>query len=290
MNKSKKIGAVAVLGGGIAGIQSSLDLAEMGFKVYLVEEKSSIGGVMPQLDKTFPTNDCAMCLLSPKLVDTGRHPNIQLVTYSELQKIQGEPGNFVLTLKKKPRFVNEEKCTGCGECVNNCPVRNKPNFEKKKEDVISLKKEDKEKITKILNKNELKIESLVPILQDINEKYRYLPENMLKFVARKLNVPLSQVYNIATFYNAFSLVPKGKYTISVCLGTACHVKGAQKILERLERDLGIKDGQTTPDMNFSLEGVRCVGCCGLAPVVTIEEDLYGKMNQAKIPKIMEKYK
>ena len=290
MNKSKKIGAVAVLGGGIAGIQSSLDLAEMGFKVYLVEEKSSIGGVMPQLDKTFPTNDCAMCLLSPKLVDTGRHPNIQLVTYSELQKIQGEPGNFVLTLKKKPRFVNEEKCTGCGECVNNCPVRNKPNFEKKKEDVISLKKEDKEKITKILNKKELKIESLVPILQDINEKYRYLPENLLKFVAGKLNVPLSQVYNIATFYNAFSLIPRGKYVINVCLGTACYVKGSHKILEAFERELGIKVDNTTADMKFSLSTVNCIGCCGQSPAVTVYEDIYGYVKQTDIPKIISNYK
>ena len=289
MNNLNKIGAVAVLGGGIAGIQSSLDLADMGFKVYLIEEKSSIGGVMPQLDKTFPTNDCAMCLLSPKLVDTGRHPNIELITYSELQKIQGTPGNFVITFKRKPRFVDEEKCTACGECVNNCPVHNKPYLEEKKEDNIILGKADKEKIIKSLDENELKIESLIPILQDINEKYRYLPENLLKFVAKKLDIPLSQIYNIATFYNAFSLVPRGKYTVSVCLGTACHVKGGQKILERFERDLGIKDGETTPDMNFSLTGVRCLGCCGLAPVVTIGDDLYGKLSQAKIPKIMEKY-
>ena len=283
------IGAVAVFGGGISGIQASLDLAEMGFKVYLVEEKPSIGGVMPQLDKTFPTNDCAMCLLSPKLVDTGRHPNIQLITYSELVKIKGEPGNFVISLKIKPRFVDEEKCTGCGECVNNCPVRNIPYLGDRKEEEIVFEDEDREKITRIVEKNKPKIESLLPILQDINAEYRYLPENMLKYVALKLNVPLSQVYNIATFYNAFSLVPRGKYVISVCLGTACHVKGGQRILEGLERDLQLKAGETSSDQNFSLEAVRCLGCCGLAPVVTVNDDLYGKLNQTKTLKMVEKY-
>ncbi len=285
----EKIGAVAVFGGGISGIQASLDLAEMGFKVYLVEEKPSIGGVMAQLDKTFPTNDCAMCLLSPKLVDTGRHPNIQLITYSELVKIKGEPGNFVISLKIKPRFVDEEKCTGCGECVNNCPVRNIPYLEDRKEEEIMFEEEDRKKITGIVEKNKPEIESLLPILQDINAEYRYLPENMLKYVALKLNVPLSQVYNIATFYNAFSLIPRGKYVISVCLGTACHVKGGQRILEGLERDLQIKAGETSSDQNFSLEAVRCLGCCGLAPVVTVNDDLYGKLNQAKTLKMVEKY-
>ena len=101
-----KTGAVAVIGGGIAGIQASLDLADMGFRVYLVEKNPSIGGVMSQLDKTFPTNDCAMCLLSPKLVDAGRHPNIELITHSELEKIEGEPGNFKVTVKKNPRYVS----------------------------------------------------------------------------------------------------------------------------------------------------------------------------------------
>lgn len=290
MNGSEKIGAVAVIGGGIAGIQASLDLAEMGLKVYLVEEKPSIGGVMAQLDKTFPTNDCAMCLLSPKLVDIGRHPNIQLITYSELEKIDGEPGNFAVTVKRKPRFVDEEKCTGCGECVNACPVRNIPYLEEREAEEIEFEEEDKERITRILDENKPRVESLLPILQDINAEYRYLPEQMLKYVAGKLNVPLSQVYNIATFYNTFSLVPRGENVISVCLGTACHVKGAQNILESFERNLGIKAGETTSDQTFSLEAVHCLGCCGLAPVVTVNKDLYGKINQVRTPRIIEKYK
>jgi heterodisulfide reductase subunit A-like polyferredoxin len=118
----KKVGVVAVLGAGIAGMQAALDLGEMGFKVHLVDNKPAIGGVMAQLDKTFPTNDCAMCIMSPKLVDTGRHANIQLHTNAELIGLSGQAGAFHLRLKKKPRFVDELQCNGCGDCADVCPV------------------------------------------------------------------------------------------------------------------------------------------------------------------------
>lgn len=118
----KKTGAVLVVGGGVAGIQTSLDLADSGFKVYLLDEAPSIGGVMAQLDKTFPTNDCSMCILAPKLVDAGRHPNIELVANAELKKLEGEAGNFEVTVSRKSRYVNQEKCTGCGICAQKCPV------------------------------------------------------------------------------------------------------------------------------------------------------------------------
>jgi heterodisulfide reductase subunit A len=117
----RKVGAVMVVGGGIAGIQASLDLADSGFKVYLVEKEPSIGGVMTQLDKTFPTNDCAMCILAPKLVGAGRHPNIDLVPYSEIKRVEGEEGDFRVTLNKKAMRVDPEKCTGCGICAQKCP-------------------------------------------------------------------------------------------------------------------------------------------------------------------------
>ncbi|MBF0379231.1 MAG: FAD-dependent oxidoreductase [Desulfamplus sp.] len=123
-NAAKKnvIGSVMVVGGGIAGIQASLDLADSGFLVHLVEKKPQIGGVMAQLDKTFPTNDCAMCVISPKLVEAGRHLNIDLHTMSEVEDISGESGNFKVTLTKKARYVDLEKCTACGECSKVCPV------------------------------------------------------------------------------------------------------------------------------------------------------------------------
>ncbi len=115
-------GAVLVVGGGIAGIQASLDLAESGFKVYLVESRSAIGGKMAQLDKTFPTNDCSMCIISPKLVEAGRHLNIELLPLTQVLSLSGEPGNFNVTLLEKPRFVHMDKCTACGECAKVCPI------------------------------------------------------------------------------------------------------------------------------------------------------------------------
>jgi heterodisulfide reductase subunit A2 len=116
------VGAVLVVGGGIAGMQSSLDLAEQGFKVYLVEAKSAIGGHMAQLDKTFPTNDCAMCTISPKLVETGRHPSIDILTQAEVLALDGAAGNFTARIRRAPRFVDPSKCVGCGDCEKVCPV------------------------------------------------------------------------------------------------------------------------------------------------------------------------
>ena len=124
--KKDVVGSVLVVGGGIAGIQASLDLADSGYLVKMVEGKSAIGGVMAQLDKTFPTNDCSMCVISPKLVEAGRHLNIDLFTMTEVEKVEGEAGNFQVTLLEKPRYVELDKCTACGECAKACPI-NVPN-------------------------------------------------------------------------------------------------------------------------------------------------------------------
>lgn len=125
MNPSSKkpIGAVLVVGGGIGGIQTSLDLAESGLKVYLLEKSLSIGGTMAQLDKTFPTNDCSMCIMSPKLVDAGRHRNIEILTNAKVERVEGEPGNFKVSIHKKARYVTIEDCKACGECSKVCPVK-----------------------------------------------------------------------------------------------------------------------------------------------------------------------
>jgi heterodisulfide reductase subunit A len=126
----EKVGAVLVIGGGIAGIQSSIDLADSGYKVYLAESTTSIGGVMSQLDKTFPTNDCAICILAPKLVLTGRHENIDILINSTLDQIEGEPGNFEVDLTQKTLYLDQEKCTGCGVCAQKCPIEAIDTFNK----------------------------------------------------------------------------------------------------------------------------------------------------------------
>jgi len=122
--------AALVIGGGIAGIQAALDIADAGFKVYLVEREPSIGGRMSQLDKTFPTLDCSACIMTPKMVDVARHPNIELMTYSEVEAVEGEVGRFKVRVRKKARSVDMDKCTSCGLCAENCIIRYAPYLEK----------------------------------------------------------------------------------------------------------------------------------------------------------------
>ncbi|NQT84040.1 NADH-quinone oxidoreductase subunit NuoE [bacterium] len=155
--------------------------------------------------------------------------------------------------------------------------------------MIDLPAEDRVKIEEILHQHNGEKSALVSILQSTNAFYNYLPEGVLRYLSRQLDVPLSLIYRIATFYTAFSLKPRGRHIIRVCVGTTCHVKGAPLIIETLERKLGIKRGETTEDMAFSLEEVACLGCCGLAPVMTVGDDLYGKISQAEVTKILRKY-
>lgn len=283
-----KVGAALVVGSGIGGMQASLDLAESGIKVYLVDNKSSIGGKMSQLDKTFPTNDCAMCTMAPRLVEIGRHKDIEKLTLCEVDNIAGQPGNFSVTLKKKPRFVDEAKCTGCGACVSNCPTRNIVQLVERER--IDIDPRQKECVTEILEKHRKRKGPLMPILQDINSAFNYFPESILKYVSQETGYPLSHICRIATFYSAFSLKPIGKYIINICLGTTCYVRGAQRMLDKISEILGIGVDETTADMLFTLKSVRCVGCCGLAPVVTAGDEVFGKLQSKAIPGIINKYK
>jgi len=286
--ENQKVGAALVMGGGIGGMQAALDLAESGIKVYLVDNKPSIGGVMAQLDKTFPTNDCAMCTMAPRLVEIGRHKDIEVITLAEIERIRGNAGNFEVEIRKRPRYVDEDKCTGCGSCVRNCPVQNIIYITPEKE-TIEISVQDMEIVDNIIKDFEISEGTLVPILQRANDTFNYLPEPVLKYISRKLDIPLSTVCRIATFYNAFSLEPRGKHIITICLGTACHVKGAERITATFESELGISRGTTTKDMIFTLETVRCIGCCGLAPVLKVGEDIHGLMAKNKVPELLKSY-
>jgi len=286
--QDKKIGATLVVGGGIGGMQAALDLATSGIKVYLLDNKPSIGGVMAQLDKTFPTNDCAMCTMAPRLVEVGRHKDIEVITLADIESIKGTAGNFTLKIKKKPRYIDEEKCTGCGLCVANCPVHNIIYVTPEK-DTIDISPEYIKIMNNIIGDFQDSEGALVPVLQKANDIFNYLPESVLKYTADKLNMPLSVVCRIATFYKTFSLEPRGKHIISVCLGTACHVKGAGRVTSTIESELGIKKGETTEDMLFTIEAVRCIGCCGLAPVLKVGEDIHGLMSKMKVPELLAMY-
>jgi len=129
--ETRPVGKVLVIGGGVAGVQASLDLAYNGFKTYLVESRDAIGGTMAQLDKTFPTNDCSMCILSPKLVETGSNPNIELLTRSKIVKLEGNSPHFKVTVRTEPRYVDFALCKGCGDCSQACPVTLPNEYEEK---------------------------------------------------------------------------------------------------------------------------------------------------------------
>jgi NADH-quinone oxidoreductase subunit E len=132
--------------------------------------------------------------------------------------------------------------------------------------------------------------AILAILQDIQSKKKYLPKEILEQVSQKMQIPVTHIFRLATFYNALSIKPRGKHKIDVCLGTACHVRGGNKIIDKLKRDLGIPVGETTKDKRFTLESVRCVGCCSLGPVAVIDGDVYGRLTQDKIPALLKEFK
>jgi NADH-quinone oxidoreductase subunit E len=131
---------------------------------------------------------------------------------------------------------------------------------------------------------------IIQVMLDIQNELYYVPKDALERISDHLRVPISRTYYLATFYKAFSLKPKGKHPISVCTGTACHVQGAVKIMDQIMRELKIKEGETTADKKFSIDSVRCLGCCGLAPVVTVGKNLHGKVPVGKVQKMLQQYK
>lgn len=144
-------------------------------------------------------------------------------------------------------------------------------------------------LKKVIENHKTQPGGLMPVLQEAQAIYGYLPIEVQRMVAEGMNVPLSEVYGVATFYSQFSLTPKGEHRISVCLGTACYVKGADKILAAIEEKLGIKSGECTPDGMFSIESCRCLGACGLAPVMTVDGEVYGKCTPESAVRIIESY-
>ena len=148
-------------------------------------------------------------------------------------------------------------------------------------------KSDCEKVAVTVSKYGVSCDSLISILQDIQSEYHYLPEDALKVVARQLDLSLIQVYSVATFFKAFSLEPRGEHLVSVCLGTACHVRGAPAVLDEVNRQLGIEPGETTGNMEFSLETVNCLGACALGPIVVVDDEYHGQMSPGKVKKVLK---
>jgi len=146
-----------------------------------------------------------------------------------------------------------------------------------------------DRIDQIVRRNNCKRSALIPILQEIESVYSYLPSWALRRVSEELKLPLIQVYGVASFYDAFHLMPRGKHLVRVCLGTACHVRGGRMVFDEFERKLKIKSGETTKDLQFTLERVNCVGCCALGPMVVVDDKYSGQMSAAKVGPLMKSY-
>ena len=148
----------------------------------------------------------------------------------------------------------------------------------------------KDTIKNIVEKYHGEKSALISILQDMQKEYAFLPKDALTLLSEAMEIPLSRVYEVSTFYNSFSLLPRGRHVIAVCAGTACHVKGGPKLRSRLEAELNIACGETTEDQMFTLEEVRCLGCCSLAPVVKVDSDIHAYLEEDKIPGILKNYR
>lgn len=147
-----------------------------------------------------------------------------------------------------------------------------------------------EKIKKVIEEYKTVKGGLIPVLHQIQNTYGYLPEDVLKLVSQELNIPMAEIFGVASFYSYFSLEPKGEHIIRVCLGTACYVKGAQALIDKISKELNVEVGKTTEDGKFTLEATRCLGACGLAPVMVIGEKVYGRITPDDIPGILKEYK
>ncbi|MFA5309958.1 MAG: NAD(P)H-dependent oxidoreductase subunit E [Dehalococcoidales bacterium] len=146
------------------------------------------------------------------------------------------------------------------------------------------------KIAALISSYADKKEELISLLQDVQAEFNYLPQDVLIRISQTLEIPLSQVFSVATFFHAFSLKPRGRHTVTVCLGTACHVKGGQRLVDKMARDYGLEPGETTPDERLTLETANCLGCCALGPVVVIDGTYESQVNPDKLDKILKKYK
>jgi NADH-quinone oxidoreductase subunit E len=280
-----------------AGRRSRLEktLGQEGYGVRVVPDGTSLLASLAanpphlvMLDVDLPKNEGMAVLKAAH----DAHPGIPIICETEDPTVEGAveamrrgASNYVSKLKPMPETL---------EFIDHALEREKMEVETRLkarerrvrtfEDPTTLRR-----IDGILSKQDYKEAMLISYLQDIQKDLNYLPQDALRFVARRVGVSLPRVYSIATFYKAFSLKPRGRHLIHVCLGTACHVRGGGKLLESFERELGIASGETTYDNKFSLEPVRCLGCCGLAPVFMIDGKFYGKMTQDKIPEIVARY-
>jgi NADH:ubiquinone oxidoreductase subunit E len=286
---SQPSGAVLVCGGGVAGIQASLDLSAAGYRVYLVEESPTIGGSMARLDKTFPTGDCATCIISPKLVECTRDYNIDVLTMSDVTRLEGEPGHFKVEVRRRPRSVDASKCTGCGDCWQACPVRNVPQPTEPSQPSQPLDSDAAAGLDKILTRHAGVPGALMPVLHDIHAAYGYLPRLVLEHLAGRWNVQLAEILRVASFYDEFRFEPVGRHVVEICTGTSCYARGSAALLERLANEIGVGPDETDKTGRFTVRTVRCLGLCALSPAMKIDGRSFGRVDLDRLPAILEQF-
>jgi NADH:ubiquinone oxidoreductase subunit E len=187
--------------------------------------------------------------------------------------------------------VDPAKCTGCGTCLEVCPIRYEVQLPKEEARARAAYAQvtDEARVAEIIAGHREEPGNLLPILLDINRHFNWLPRPAIEHVAAELKTPLTEILRVASFYNAFSLTPRGKHVINICMGTGCFVKGSPRLLEGVERKLGISHGGTTADLLFTLEVVRCIGCCALAPALRIDDATFGRVSPGQVGKIIDSY-
>jgi NADH-quinone oxidoreductase subunit E len=219
-----------------------------------------------------------------------RDLNIEVMTMSEVLKLDGEAGNFKATIRTRPRSVIKEKCTGCGDCVEACPVRNFPVTVEPPKPGRELDKEESVFIDNLLARYQDDAGALMPILEAVNRTYGHLPRVLLEHVAIRLKIPLASAIKVASFYDKMRFAPEGRHIVQVCNGTSCHSQHAKQLLEHLRKKLGICEGQTDKAGRFTLRTVRCLGLCALSPVMRIDDTSFGRVTLDDIPGILEQFK
>ena len=207
---------------------------------------------------------------------------------TEILDVSGKAGAFKVEVREKARSIDPDKCTGCGDCISVCPVRNIIQVPTKPS-LPDLSPEWSECLETALKTHGQQKSNLIAILQDINRRLHYLPREIMAHLSDLLRLPESEIYRVATFYNAFSLEPLGRHLIEVCSGTACHVKGSSRILDRIQEELQVEAGYTTEDRRFTLRTVNCMGCCAVAPAVKVDGEAYGYVKIPEIRSIISNY-
>ncbi|MGI9538168.1 MAG: NAD(P)H-dependent oxidoreductase subunit E [Desulfocapsaceae bacterium] len=276
---------------------------EEGDREFTVQGGSTLLSILIDQGMEIPAScagrgSCGFCKLNVKSGGGDILPTEEMFISKEEKKTGTRLACQVKVKEDIELFVPDLISTVKGMAVSDSfDTRSKWTFEREGQMLVAedkkspkLDRKERNQVLDIVDKHRDNPGPILPILHDVSATFNYLPEAVLRQVSKEMDMPLSKIFRIATFYNLFSLDPVGKYKITVCTGTACHVRGAEGIIEAFEPLLGVKCGETTEDMMFTLDEVRCIGCCGLAPVLTVNEDVQGPMTKKKVPELVKDIK